>query len=412
MDEHWDYHEGEERYARRKAYAGELVPSMKRRAACHDYRARRMYMITLCVEGRRPLLGQLTGGVEAAHVELTALGEAVAQVWESIPNHHPGVEVLALQLMPDHLHGILFVKEYLEEGLGKVILGFKQACNKEYRRLEAAGQLRGQQPSPEGLGSVAVTRQPTQQTTQQTGQQPTQQTTQQTGQQPTQQTTQQPTQQTTQQTGQQPTQQASQLRTGDRRQERHTGHEAGLLFERGYHDRILLRDGQLESMKAYMAENPRRLALKRARPEWLRVHQGVDVCGRRCSGVGNLALLGARKKVRVRISRSISPEALALEQAQLLAAAREGAVLVSPCISPGEKAITRAAFEQGLPLIVLTDNGFDPLTKPSGERFYACAEGRLLLLSPFPHRNERRVITRAVCEELNGLAWEIAQEGR
>ena len=392
MDEHWDYHEGEERYARRKAYAGELVPSMKRRAACHDYRARRMYMITLCVEGRRPLLGQLTGGVEAAHVELTALGEAVAQVWESIPNHHPGVEVLALQLMPDHLHGILFVKEYLEEGLGKVILGFKQACNKEYRRLEAAGQLRGQQPSPEGLGSVAVTRQPTQQTTQQTGQQPTQQ--------------------TTQQTGQQPTQQASQLRTGDRRQERHTGHEAGLLFERGYHDRILLRDGQLESMKAYMAENPRRLALKRARPEWLRVHQGVDVCGRRCSGVGNLALLGARKKVRVRISRSISPEALALEQAQLLAAAREGAVLVSPCISPGEKAITRAAFEQGLPLIVLTDNGFDPLTKPSGERFYACAEGRLLLLSPFPHRNERRVITRAVCEELNGLAWEIAQEGR
>ena len=380
MDEHWDYHEGEERYARRKAYAGELVPSMKRRAACHDYRARRMYMITLCVEGRRPLLGQLTGGVEAAHVELTALGEAVAQVWESIPNHHPGVEVLALQLMPDHLHGILFVKEYLEEGLGKVILGFKQACNKEYRRLEAAGQLRGQQPSPEGLGSVAVTRQPTQQTTQQTGQQPTQQ--------------------------------ASQLRTGDRRQERHTGHEAGLLFERGYHDRILLRDGQLESMKAYMAENPRRLALKRARPEWLRVHQGVDVCGRRCSGVGNLALLGARKKVRVRISRSISPEALALEQAQLLAAAREGAVLVSPCISPGEKAITRAAFEQGLPLIVLTDNGFDPLTKPSGERFYACAEGRLLLLPPFPHRNERRVITRAVCEELNGLAWEIAQEGR
>ena len=380
MDQHWDYHEGEERYARRKAYAGELVPSMKRRAACHDYRARRMYMITLCVEGRRPLLGQLTGGVEAAHVELTALGEAVAQVWESIPNHHPGVEVLALQLMPDHLHGILFVKEYLEEGLGKVILGFKQACNKEYRRLEAAGQLRGQQPSPEGLGSVAVTRQPTQQTTQQTGQQPTQQ--------------------------------ASQLRTGDRRQERHTGHEAGLLFERGYHDRILLRDGQLESMKAYMAENPRRLALKRARPEWLRVHQGVDVCGRRCSGVGNLALLGARKKVRVRISRSISPEALALEQAQLLAAAREGAVLVSPCISPGEKAITRAAFEQGLPLIVLTDNGFDPLTKPSGERFYACAEGRLLLLSPFPHRNERRVITRAVCEELNGLAWEIAQEGR
>ena len=194
MDEHWDYHEGEERYARRKAYAGELVPSMKRRAACHDYRARRMYMITLCVEGRRPLLGQLTGGVEAAHVELTALGEAVAQVWESIPNHHPGVEVLALQLMPDHLHGILFVKEYLEEGLGKVILGFKQACNKEYRRLEA-----GNQPN----------RQPNRQANNQPNRQPNRQANNQPNRQPNNQPNRQPNRQANNQPNRQPNRQAN-----------------------------------------------------------------------------------------------------------------------------------------------------------------------------------------------------------
>ena len=51
------------------------------------------------------------------------------------------------------------------------------------------------------------------------------------------------------------------------------------------------------------------------------------------------------------------------------------------------------------------------MQKPSGERFRACSEGRLLLLSPFPHRNNRITITRAVCETLNGLAWEIS-EGR
>lgn len=34
---------------------------------------------------------------------------------------------------------------------------------------------------------------------------------------------------------------------------------------------------------------------------------------------------------------------------------------------------------------------------------------RLLLLSPFPHHNERILITRAVCEALNGLAWDISQ---
>ena len=183
----------------------------------------------------------------------------------------------------------------------------------------------------------------------------------------------------------------------------------GLLFERGYNDSILLRRGQLETMKRYLADNPFRLAMKRARPEYLRVRQGVDVCGSACSAVGNLSLLTAARKLRVRISRSIDATLLEREKERLLAAAREGAVLVSPAISPGEKAITRAAFDEGLPMIVLLDNGLDPMSKPSGERFRACAEGRLLLLSPFPHRNNRVTISRATCEKLNALAWDISE---
>ena len=215
-------------------------------------------------------------------------------------------------------------------------------------------------------------------------------------------------QQQTQQQGQQQTQQQGRQQT--QQQGRPLDRYHGLLFERGYNDSILLRRGQLETMKRYLADNPFRLAMKRARPEFLRVRLGVDVCGRTCSAVGNLSLLAAAKKLRVRISRSIDAALLELEKERLLAAARAGAVLVSPAISPGEKAITRAAFDEGLSLIVLLDNGLDPLSKPSGERFLACAEGRLLLLSPFPHRNNRITVTRATCEQLNGLAWDIARE--
>ena len=350
-----------ETYEKQRAFAGELKPSMKRRAVDHDYHERRIYLVTLVVEGRRPLLGRLAGNVSAAagtpdypHVDPTPLGAAVADMWQTIPEHHPGVEVLAFQLMPDHVHGILFVTRYLEEGLGKVILGFKQACNKEFRRLV-------------GVEPVAVA----QQQAQQAGQQ-----------------------------GQaQGRQQAGQL----------LDRYHGLLFERGYNDSILLRRGQLETMKRYLADNPFRLAMKRARPEFLRVRQGVDVCGRACSAVGNLSLLTAARKLRVRISRSIDATLLEREKERLLAAAREGAMLVSPAISPGEKVITRAAFDERLPMIVLLDNGLDPMSKPSGERFRACAEGRLLLLSPFPHRNNRTTISRATCEALNALAWEICE---
>jgi REP element-mobilizing transposase RayT len=378
-----------ETFERQRAFAGELKPSMKRRSLDHDYHSRHIYMITLAVEGRRPLLGRLVGDVTAErgtadypHVEPTPLGAAVMDVWNTIPTYHPGVELIAFQLMPDHIHGILFVTRYLPEGLGKVVLGFKQACNREYRRL---------------VLDVAVAQQQTVQSQQQTGQAQ-----QQTGQ------AQQQTGQAQQQTGQAQQQTVQSQQQTPQQQPLDRYH--GLLFERGYNDSILLREGQLENMKRYLVDNPFRLAMKRARPEFLRVRLDVNVCGSICSAVGNLSLLSAPRKLRVRISRSIDPALLECEKESLLAAAREGAVLVSPAISPGEKAITRAAFDEGLPLITLLDNGLDPMSKPSGERFRACAEGRLLLLSPFPHRNNHITISRATCETLNALAWDICKD--
>jgi len=45
------------------------------------------------------------------------------------------VKVVGLQMMPDHLHAILFVTEKMERPLGKVPLGVKQACNQAFRKV-------------------------------------------------------------------------------------------------------------------------------------------------------------------------------------------------------------------------------------------------------------------------------------
>ena len=37
----------------------------------------------------------------------------------------------------------------------------------------------------------------------------------------------------------------------------------GLLFETGYNDKILLQEGELDNWRRYLADNPRRLMLKR-----------------------------------------------------------------------------------------------------------------------------------------------------
>ena len=82
-------------------------------------------------------------------------------------------------------------------------------------------------------------------------------------------------------------------------------------------------------------------------------------------------------------------------------------MLISPAISPGEKAVMRQAFNLHLPIIVVLRNGFAPLSKPKGEQFDACAQGRLLMLSVWEHVNERLSLTSADCQQMNLMALEL-----
>ena len=102
----------------------------------------KMYMVTLVTENRRALLGEIVGrsnapknSADAPHINLTPLGERVRDNFLSIQNRYEEVKVIALQMMPDHLHGILFVTTQMQQHLGQVISGFKSGCNKDYREL-------------------------------------------------------------------------------------------------------------------------------------------------------------------------------------------------------------------------------------------------------------------------------------
>ena len=182
------------------------------------------------------------------------------------------------------------------------------------------------------------------------------------------------------------------------------------LWETGYNDRILNQQGQLQRMKLYLRDNPRRLAIKRSQPDLFKVQHDVHAAGHHFAALGNVFLLDAPQRVAVKCSRRLTQEEIDEQCRRFLYLAGEGAVLVSPCISPGEKAVMRAAFEHGFPVIILLENGFAPLAKPGGRRFDACADGKLLLLAPWPHHNERIVISRQQCNSLNDMARDISHE--
>ncbi|MBQ7663340.1 MAG: hypothetical protein IKO17_06045 [Prevotella sp.] len=66
-------------------------------------------------------------------------------------------------------------------------------------------------------------------------------------------------------------------------------------------------------------------------------------------------------------------------------------------------------MEAKLPLIVLLLKGFPPFFKPQPRYLMACAEGRLLMLSPYPWQNEKIEYMRQRCLRLNDMAAEICK---
>jgi len=334
-------------------------PSMKRRMETRDYTQRSIYMVTMATEGRRPLLGALAGRADAPagssdapRVVLTELGRRVEEAAGLIPRFYPVVKVLAMQVMPDHVHMLLFVQERMEVPLGRVVNGFKVGCNRAYRQWLDGG-LSG------GLSGGSP------------------------------------------QCGEQQDRGPADRRAADIGAARDRSH--GFLFETGYHDRILSGRGQLQRMIDYIRDNPRRLLLKRTHAAFFQ-RTSLQVAGRQLHAFGNLALLRCLRRIPVKCSRSWSAQVIAQYVEDCLSAAQAGAVLVSPFISPGEKAVRQAALEAVHPLIILSDNGFPEYYKPAGLLFEACAAGRLLLLTPYEYHTGQQTISRAVCTELNTLA--------
>lgn len=341
------------------------VPQMHKRSQHHDYHGRGIYLVTLCTEGRQPLLGRLTGnGPDEATIEPTALGREVLRCWQQIPaiqrqiaekkaarTGQPcerDITLLDCQLMPDHFHGIIFVRKEMDVALGDVIRGFMVGCTRAFNGV-----------SPQICGALD--------------------------------------------------QGAAVPCSADSRAE--SGRSAPLrpLWEKGYHDRLLLHEGQLQNMIDYVRDNPRRLMLRRQHPDLFAVQRSVRFAYWSFSAIGQVRLLDA-PLVAVHVRRYFTDQQRRDYMNSCILAARRGAVLISPFISEYEKRVRDEALREGLFCIQLCVEPFTDYHKPAGELVDHCSHGHLLLLtlssgSPHAHR-----ISRDECSALNSLAESMARQ--
>ncbi|MCC6791263.1 MAG: transposase [Thermomicrobiales bacterium] len=73
------------------------------RLANHDYTSAGAYFVTICVEGRLPLFGEITNGA----MEPTIAGLMVESWWGNIERRFPTVLSGPFVVMPNHCHGIV-----------------------------------------------------------------------------------------------------------------------------------------------------------------------------------------------------------------------------------------------------------------------------------------------------------------
>lgn len=71
----------------------------------YDYAAAGAYFVTIVAHARQCLFG----AIAADRVHLNAAGELIAACWRDIPRHFPRATLDEWVIMPNHLHGIVFL---------------------------------------------------------------------------------------------------------------------------------------------------------------------------------------------------------------------------------------------------------------------------------------------------------------
>lgn len=71
----------------------------------YDYTSAGAYFVTICTQRKECLFGEIADGV----MRLNEAGRVAEQCWREIPTHFPHTELDEWVVMPNHVHGIIWI---------------------------------------------------------------------------------------------------------------------------------------------------------------------------------------------------------------------------------------------------------------------------------------------------------------
>ena len=120
-----------------------LPTRKKMRLVGFDYNTPGYYFITVCVEGKQKLLGEIvgTGLPDGPQNQLSAFGKIAETQLRTMSNFYDGIEMEKYVVMPNHVHMLIRIVGTFESAekteahnskIAKFVGTFKRFCNKEY----------------------------------------------------------------------------------------------------------------------------------------------------------------------------------------------------------------------------------------------------------------------------------------
>jgi len=104
----------------------------------YDYSQPGAYFVTICIWQRECLLGEIQEG----NILLSRYGEVVNFNWFNLITVYPHIELDSFVIMPNHLHGIIIIKEQNQDhSLSEIVRGFKTFSARRINQLRSVSGI-------------------------------------------------------------------------------------------------------------------------------------------------------------------------------------------------------------------------------------------------------------------------------
>lgn len=304
---------------------------------------------------------------DAPRIALSPLGEKVKECWERMPQVVPEIEQVCLAIMPNHLHAIIVVRRNLSRSIGAVIRSFMGTTTHAMHQMMALGVETPTHKEPSPCGSVSSAGSSCGSVN-----------------------------------GASSSCSSVNGASSSCGSVNGAGYSCGSvstlsstakpsLWQPGYCIGVCQTERSLHTRIGYVLLNPFFAILESEHRDFMSRAIRLNIAGRTYSGYGNMLLLKEPERLQVFCHRRhpvtkqpyIETKDYQDEKATILDATANGAVIVTPGVSPGEKDIMWTVLQHGGSVINLQREAIPVSDKwhPDNDRRIYCSNGHLLVLS-------------------------------